>query len=267
MKPVTKALFMGLSLVFAAAFLGMAYTYRNLDLSRSMAVIGACCGIPAIVVFFLPGPRKFQLPDLQVPGATEPTYRLVSIDSGTKGEFWNLVLGRLECTLSDSGGSEVVRFDRKMAEDAIKLPGFTRSEHLGIAQQISSFSANPGSGTGAQLLSELRAIRSTRDRDVPYYWFYPDKRLIPILVQYIGKTPAVLGGEAVAWARRRAVSTLRTGFIGLAIGLAMLGYGVGFAENQPGPRDPKVRTIALGGIIALVGAWRAGLGFKRLRSP
>jgi hypothetical protein len=33
-----------------------------------MAVIGVCCGIPAIVLAFIPGPREFQIPDLQVAG-------------------------------------------------------------------------------------------------------------------------------------------------------------------------------------------------------
>jgi hypothetical protein len=110
-----------------------------------------------------------------------------------------LVLGRSKCALFDSSGSEVVRFDRKMAEDAIKLPGFTRSEHLGIAKEISSFSADPGPGTRAQLLSELRSIRGAKDRGVPYYWFFPDKRMIPILERYLGETPPAVGGEAVAW--------------------------------------------------------------------
>lgn len=261
-----KALFMGLSLIFAAAFLGMAYNYRDLDVSRTMAVIGVCCAIPAVVIFFIPGPRKLPTPDLQVEGTKEPTYRLVSVDSATKGEIWNLVLGPSECVLFDSGGSELVRFDRKIAEEAIKLPGFTRAPYLGIVKNASSFSANPSSATGGQLLSELRSIRGARDRNVPYFWFHPDKRLIPIVEQYIAETTAVVGGEAVAWARSRAISTLRTGLIGLAIGLAILGYGIGFSEDRPGPSNPKPRTITLGGVITLLGAWRAGIGFKRLRS-
>lgn len=76
-----KALFISLSLIFAAAFLGMAYNYRNLDVSRGMAIMGLCCAIPAVIIFFIPGPRKLHIPpDLEVEGTAEPTYRLVSVD-------------------------------------------------------------------------------------------------------------------------------------------------------------------------------------------
>lgn len=159
-----------------------------------------------------------------------------------------------------------MRFDRKIADDAIKLPAFTGAAHLGIVKDASSFSTNLGSPTGGQLLSELRNIRGARDRNVPYYWFHPDKRLIPILQQYLAQTPAVLGDEAVAWARGRAISVLRTGLIGVVVGLGVLGYGIGVSEDRPGPNNPRIRVIALGAVITLIGAWRAGTGFKRLQS-
>jgi hypothetical protein len=47
MSGVTKALFVSLSLIFAATFLGIAYAYRHLEggLSQRLFWMGAGCGI------------------------------------------------------------------------------------------------------------------------------------------------------------------------------------------------------------------------------
>ncbi len=231
-----------------------------------MWVLAALCVLVSVVVALIksPGPEKLQ--NFRVEGAGEPTFRLVRVEEGTKGEIWQFVLGSSQCTLIRPDGIHATTFARKWAQIAIRLPGFVSGDLLGIVTEDWSPPADEGWITQGELLRAAKSIRSVNDRDTRYYWFSAPKDLIREIENYRRRTHAELGAEAAGPILIKARRYILSGAIGLTAGIVVLLFGIeSFIRQDGGPTNRRTKTVALGIVISLIGLWRLaqGIGLQR----
>ena len=120
--------------------------------------------------------------------------------------------------------------------------------------------------TAEALAQDVRSIRRFADGGgVPCYWFEAPPELVAEVGRYLDETPREAGPGAAAPLRVKAWRGVRSGFIGLVVGVLVLAAGIASPPRppgQPGQSDPKVRTIALGAMISLVGLVRLVQGYR-----
>lgn len=245
----------GLCVWAALAFGGPAASMMWIFAAIAAGVVG--------IVAMIPRPRPGASVPFRVEGAAEPTFRLVRAD--IRGQVWQLVLGRDAFTLVRPDETVATHLPRAWALLAIRRPGFVRGEWLGVAKESWSPPEDERWITAEALVHGVRTVRRFDDAgDVPYYWFEAPPELVGEIDRYLGQTPAEAGPAAAAPLRVRAKQALAGGLIGLVVGGGLLALGLSTPARpqpqQPGRTDPRVKTIALGGLISLVALARIGQG-------
>lgn len=217
-------------------------------------------------VWLIPSPRPGGDVPVRVEGAAEPTFHLVRDEPGAKGEVWKLRLGRESFSLIRPEGAIATTRPRAWAILAIQRPGFVKGDLLGVATEAWSPPEGEGWLSPGTLAQDARSIRSFDDRDgVPCYWFQAPRELVDEVNLYLEETPREAGSEVAAPLLIKARRGIRLGLIGLIIGIAIVAFGIAMpqqAQPRPGAQDPRVRTIALGAIISVVGFARLVGGLR-----
>jgi hypothetical protein len=217
-------------------------------------------------VWLIPAPRPGGNVPLRVEGSAEPTFHLVRDEPGAKGEVWKLRLGRKSFSLIEPDGTVAATHPRAWAVLALQRPSFLKGELLGVATEHWSPLDHEGSLSPRKLAQDARSIRSFSDRDgVPCHWFQAPRELIRELDRYLEETPQEAGSDIAEPLLIKARRGIRLGLIGLIIGVAITAFGISLPpKNQlrPGEQDPRVKTIAFGAIIAIVGLARTMAGLR-----
>jgi hypothetical protein len=235
--------------------------------ATAMWVVAGVCILVSVVAMLIKSPRSKALENFRVEGAREPTFRLIHAEKGGKDEIWQLVLGRTRCELIRPDGTVATTFARKWAEMAIRLPGFVRGEHLGIVTEDWTPPDDRSGITVGEVIHAAKNIRRWDDADAPYYWFSAPKELIREIEDYQRRTKTELGAaEAAGPIGIKARQVVLSGAVGLGVGLAVLPFGVmRFMEQDGQPGGGRVRLLALGAVISLIGLWRLGQGILLYR--
>jgi hypothetical protein len=227
-------------------------------------VFAAVCAAVGVAILLVKDPKRYEVEALRVEGAREPTYRLTRVDKGAKGEIWQLVLGQTECTLVRPDGSGATHFARQWAPLAIQLPGFVEGADLLIVQESWSPPEDESWASAGQLISDVRRVSQWGpDRNAPYYHFHGDKRLVPVIQEYVHQSSYVVGAGASQSFRIQGRRSLRGGAIGVAVGVPLVLYGAWVAGSGPGNSFPRI--LGLGIVISLIGAGRIVNGILNLR--
>ncbi len=217
-------------------------------------------------IWLIPAPRPGGEVPVRVEGAAEPTFHLVRNEPGAKGEVWKLRLGRESFSLIRPDGTVATTQPRAWALLAIQRPGFVKGELLGVATEQWSPPDDKGWLSPGSLAQDARSIRKFDDRDgVMCYWFQAPRELVHEVGLYLDQTPSEVGSGIAAPLMIKARRGLRLGLIGLVIGVGITTFGISMtpqAPRRPGDQDPRVRTIALGAIIAIVGFARIISGLR-----
>ncbi len=219
-----------------------------------------------VAVWLIPSPRPGGDVPVRVEGTAEPTFHLVREEPGAKGEVWKLRLGRESFSLIRPDGAIVTTRPRAWAILAIQRPGFVKGELLGVATEAWSPPEGERWLSAGTLAHDARSIRSLDDRDgVPCYWFQAPRELIEEVELYLEETPREAGPGVAAPLLIKARRGIRLGLIGTIIGVGIVAFGIAMpqrAQPRPGAQDPRIRTIALGGIISVVGFARLVGGLR-----
>ncbi len=226
-----------------------------------MWIISGVCVLVAVVAWFIKAPAPTTLDNVRVEGAREPTFRLVRTDKGAKGEIWQLVLGKTQCTLIRPDGTHATTFARKWADTAIKLPGFVAGKMLGIVTEEWTPPDEERWLTKDALFQAAKSIRRASDRDVPCYWFSPSEEVTAEIEEYERRTLLELGPEAAGPLLIKARQCTLSGAIGLGVGIVILGIWLMQPSAQAGgPAKSGSKMLGLGAVISVIGLWRIGQG-------
>ena len=144
--------------------------------------------------------------------------------------------------------------------------GFVRGELLGVATEAWAPPEDERWITAEALAQDVRSIRRFADGGgVPCYWFEAPPELVAEVGRYLDETPREAGAGVAAPLRAKARRGVRSGFIGLVVGVLVLAFGIASPARppgRPGESDPRVRTIVLGAMISLVGLVRLVQGLR-----
>jgi hypothetical protein len=261
----TRIIFVSAMLACAALCAWAAVAFGGPGATVMWALTGGCILI-AIVVWLIKARPPENLESIRVEGAPEPTFRLVRRDVGAAREIWQLVLGSSHCTLIRPDGTQATTFARKWADTAIRRPSFVSGELLGIVKEDWTPPDDTVGVTPGELFQAARTIRHVADRDIPCYWFSAPPDLLVEIDAYQRRTIVELGAEAAGPLRIKARRFVLSGGIGLVVGIGLLAYGAAALLGKgEAPADRRIRPIALGAVIALLGLWRLGQGFTVYR--
>jgi hypothetical protein len=259
MSLTTRILFAS-SMLACAALCGWAAVSFGGPGTTAMWGMTGVCTLVAVVVWMIKAKAPMELENVRVEGAREPTFRLIRSEPSVKGEIWQLVLGNTHCTLIRPDGAPATTFDRKWAGTAITLPGFISGEMRRIVKEDWSPPDEERPFTH-DLAEAARSIRPSAAREADYYWFSPSKEVIQEIEDYKKRTFTELGSEATGPLLIKARQCIVSGLVGLAAGIALLGYRfMSTAGQAPAPGNSGSKAIAFAGVISVIGMWRIGQG-------
>jgi hypothetical protein len=242
------------AIAFGGPFTTMMWTFAAISFAMVVAV------------WLIPSPRPGGDVSLRVVGAAEPTFRLVRDEPGARGEVWQLRLGSESFSLLRPDGRVATTWPRAWAILAIQRPGFIKGELLGFATEEWSPPEDERRSSLWNLAQDARSIAKATDQDgVPRYWFQAPKVLAREVGRYIEETPRVVGSRAAVPLLIKSRRGIRLGLIGMIIGLGIAAFGISMpkrAQIRPGDQNPRVRTIALGAIISVIGFARIVGGLR-----